>query len=244
MNDETHRTDCKSLRLLTGGDAGWRDLAADCVCFANAAGGLLLIGIEDGERLPPPAQRVAPEMLDRLRRRIGELTVNVEAAPQRVTASNGGEYIELTVARSTGVASTQDGRYFVRVGDSCQPVVGDDVLRLLTDRPGSPWESLVGLQIAAAAADVRRCCATCCAGCASPTRVKPSVKEKSDAELLLHYGPPTARCSPTSACCCSAPRPSARGRAVRRWCRRSSTTSAVRRSTSGRGTTTRCRRWN
>jgi type I restriction enzyme, R subunit len=44
------------------------------------------------------------------------------------------------IDRSPSVASTRDGRYFLRVGDSCQPVLGDDVLRLANERPGRPWE--------------------------------------------------------------------------------------------------------
>ncbi len=38
----------------------WPELAKDCVAFANALGGQLLIGIEDGEELPPQAQRWPP----------------------------------------------------------------------------------------------------------------------------------------------------------------------------------------
>ena len=32
---------------MTGKSANWQELASDCVCFANSAGGKLLIGIED-----------------------------------------------------------------------------------------------------------------------------------------------------------------------------------------------------
>ncbi|OYV73115.1 MAG: hypothetical protein B7Z70_13785, partial [Acidithiobacillus ferrivorans] len=54
---------------------------------------------------------------------------------------DGGEFIALTVDRSPSVASTRDGRYFLRVGDTCQPILGDDVLRLANERTGRPWES-------------------------------------------------------------------------------------------------------
>ena len=82
------------------------------------------------------------EWLDRVRKRIGELTVNVQVAPALGGAENGGEYIDLVVARAVGVASTADGRYFLRVGDACRPVLGDDVLTLLNDRPQLPWETM------------------------------------------------------------------------------------------------------
>lgn len=142
MSLEDQHTDRKSLRTVSGKSADWAAMAQDAVCFANGTGGRLLIGIEDGQALPPPDQRVEPELLDRLRKRIGELTVNVQALPRLQRAANGGEFIELLIDRSPSVASTRDGRYFLRVGDCCQPVLGDDVLRLANERPGRPWEAM------------------------------------------------------------------------------------------------------
>nr|WP_145552389.1 ATP-binding protein [Variovorax boronicumulans] len=187
MSLEHQHADQKSLRKITGSTADWAALAADCVCFANASGGCLRIGIEDGESLPPPGQQIAPELLDQLRRRIAERTVNVQVAPEVVTAANGGSYIALMVARSAGVASTSDGRYFLRVGDSCRPVVGDDVLHLLNDRASLPWEALTSQRRPVSAADAAKV-ADVLAQLRASDRVKPGVKEKSDAELMAHYG--------------------------------------------------------
>ena len=39
MSEENQLYDKKSLRVLKGGDQGLRDLASDCVAFANASGG-------------------------------------------------------------------------------------------------------------------------------------------------------------------------------------------------------------
>lgn len=183
---EGQNCDLKSLRTITGKTADWEALAKDCVCFANGAGGRLLIGIEDGEALPPAGQMVRPEMLDRLRKRIGELTVNVQALPSLQRAANGGEFIELVIDRSPSVASTRDGRYFLRVGDSCQPVLGDDVLRLANERPGRPWEAMDS-GVPRNAADVDKL-ARFVQGIRSSDRVKDSVKEKGADELLTHYG--------------------------------------------------------
>lgn len=186
MSLEDQHTDRKSLRIVSGKTADWNAVAQDAVCFANGAGGRLLIGIEDGQALPPPEQTIEPELLDRLRKRIGELTVNVQALPQLQRAANGGEFIELLIDRSPAVASTRDGRYFMRVGDSCQPVLGDDVLRLANERPGRPWEAMDGgVPRTAAAADKL---ARFVAGIRASDRVKDSVKEKSADELLGHYG--------------------------------------------------------
>lgn len=186
MNIEDQHTDLKSLRTVVGKTADWESLAKDCVCFANGAGGRLLIGIEDGESLPPVGQLVPVGVLDRLRKRIGELAVNVQALPSLQRAANGGEFIALVIERSPGVASTRDGRYFLRVGDTCQPVLGDDVLRLANERPGRPWE-IMDSGVMRAAADIDKL-TRFVQGIRASNRVKASVKEKSADELLIHYG--------------------------------------------------------
>jgi len=186
MTLEDQHADRKSLRAITGKAADMAELAKDCVCFANGAGGRLLIGFEDGEALPPDRQTVSPELLDRLRKRIGELTVNVQALPSLRRAANGSEFIELMIDRSPGVASTSDGRFFLRVGDTCQPVLGDDVLRLANERPGRPWEALES-RVRRDAGDAGKVAAFV-QGIRDSDRVKDSVKEKSADELLAHYG--------------------------------------------------------
>ena len=184
---ESHHHDRKSLRKVTGPTADFAELAQDCVCFANSAGGTLLVGIEDDSEAPPASQRVDPSLLDRIRKRVGELTVNVTVLPELKLHENGGEYVVLIVPRSVGVASTSDGRYFLRVGDTCRPVVGDDVLRLATERSSSPWESMTSLGVARASVDVGKR-VEWNVGIRASDRVKASVKEKSDDELLEHYG--------------------------------------------------------
>lgn len=142
MSLEGHVRDQMSLGTVTGGDAAFRELAKDCVCFANAQGGQIAIGIQDSEAEPPAGLTVSTELLDRVRKRIGELTVNVSAAVERMEPSNGGQFILVTISRSLQPASTTDGRYFLRVSDDCKPLVGADIQRLLDERNAQPWESL------------------------------------------------------------------------------------------------------
>ena len=111
----------------------------------------------------------------------------MQVLPELRQDDNGGQYILLAVPRSVGVASTSDGRYFLRVGDTCKPVVGDDVLRLANERPAMPWETMTTLGVPRAAADPAKR-ATWLAAIRASDRVKASVKEKSDDELLDHYG--------------------------------------------------------
>lgn len=186
MSLEDERVDRKSLRSILGKTAKWDELAKDCVGFANGSGGRLLIGIEDAQAFPPPGQTVPAELLDRLRKRIFELTVNVQALPGVQRASNGGEFIELVVDRSSNVASTSDGRYFLRIVDECKPVVGDDVLRLANERSGHSWEGM-GTLVPQSDVDSGKL-ARFVDGIRTSDRVKQSVKEKHVDELLIHYG--------------------------------------------------------
>lgn len=186
MTPENQHFDRKSLRKVTGKTGDWPGLALDCVAFANAQGGSLLIGIEDEQAAPPPDQTVPPGLTETVVKRMRELTVNVELAATVTTAANGGEFIVLRVARAHGVASTADGRYALRIGDESKPVVGDDVARLLNDRPARPWESLPVAGLARSELDADKCAAFIAAVHAS-ARVKDSVKEKSVDELLDHY---------------------------------------------------------
>jgi ATP-dependent DNA helicase RecG len=186
MSLEGQQVERKSLRALLGRSPDWDGVARSCVGFANGEGGRLLLGIEDGDNLPPADQRVPEGLADQVRRRVGELTVNVHIVPTIETAENGGEFVAVAVSRSAGVASTSDGRYFIRVADTCVPVVGDEVLRLMNERPGLPWEARASGD-ARISADPDKS-ARFVAGIRASERVKASVKEKNPEELLSHYG--------------------------------------------------------
>jgi ATP-dependent DNA helicase RecG len=178
--------DQKSLRAITGKTADWNEIAKDCIAFANATGGRLLLGIEDGQNAPPPDQHISSDLPDTLRRKLTERTVNVAVLPDVVTAPNGGQYIELRIPRAMAVASTTDGRYYLRVADQSKPVTGDDVMRLASERAALPWETQTTLHIPRAEVDTAKRDKLLAALRASD-RVKSSVKEKSDDELLDHY---------------------------------------------------------
>ena len=186
MSLEGQLLDQKSLRIITGKTADWDELAKDCVAFANATGGHFLLGIEDGQDEPPPEQRIPVQLPDTIRRRMGELTVNLSVLPDVVTACNGGQYIDLGIPRSLAVASTTDGRFYLRLADQSKPVTGDDVLRLVADRAALPWETQTTLAVPRVEVEPTKRDNLAQALRASD-RVKPSVKEKTDDELLDHY---------------------------------------------------------
>lgn len=186
MSLEGQFVDQKSLRAVLGKTADWNEVAKDCIALANASGGRLLLGIEDGQDGPPSGQRIPADLPDTLRRKLAERTVNVTLLVAVVTGTNGAEYLELRVPRSMAVASTTDGRYFLRVADQSKPVTGDDVMRLASERASIPWETLTSMQVPRGDADARQQRNLLQALRASD-RVKASVKEKSDDELLDHY---------------------------------------------------------
>ena len=61
--EENKNTDKKSLKFLKGRNTDWDELAKDCVSFANAQGGSVLIGIEDKDSLPPANQKISDRNL-------------------------------------------------------------------------------------------------------------------------------------------------------------------------------------
>jgi len=136
--------DKKSLKIIKGKTADWDELAKDCVCFANAEGGEIHIGIEDKNELPPNDQKVSNTLLESIRKRIPALTVNVGIDVRKETAENGGEYIVLTVFRSSqSIASTSNGKYYKRVSDDCKPLMPEDILRLAADKNAFIWEEKI-----------------------------------------------------------------------------------------------------
>jgi predicted HTH transcriptional regulator len=49
---------------VTGKTADWNEIAKDCIAFANAMGGRLLVGIEDDQNAPPADQHISCELPD------------------------------------------------------------------------------------------------------------------------------------------------------------------------------------
>ena len=80
MTGEGQNIERKSLKIVSGKNPQWSELAKDCVCFANARGGTILIGIEDRATEPPEGQIIPRNLPEKIRKRIKELTVNVTVA--------------------------------------------------------------------------------------------------------------------------------------------------------------------
>lgn len=79
---ENEHLDIKSLRVLTRKNPDWQELAKDCVAFANARGGRLRIGIEEGQDSPPRDQCIPTPMLEKARRRINAILCGAKGSEE------------------------------------------------------------------------------------------------------------------------------------------------------------------
>ncbi len=186
---EGSQLDAKSLRFFATDPKkwAWRDIAADCAGFANARGGFIFFGIEDDAVAPPPDQRIPPELPDRLTIGIGQHTTNVHVRPEIRTHANGGEFLALEIVASTkSVASTSDARYYLRVADETRKLQPDELVRLVAEKDSYQWETQTTRRIPAERADPGKVLRFLRDVRASD-RVKDSVRQRSDAELLEHY---------------------------------------------------------
>jgi ATP-dependent DNA helicase RecG len=187
MSGEGQSSDKKSLRVISGDTPDFHELARDCVAFANARGGSLLIGIEDDDDSPPAGQKVNNSLVDALNKRIPQLTHNVNIAPRKAAAENGGEYIELQVFHNTqGIAATSDGRYYIRVADETRKLLPDELSRLMNDKNAFVWEAQTSQQVPRVRFDEDKLRQFLSMIRASD-RVSSFIKEKSDDEVLAHY---------------------------------------------------------
>ncbi len=184
---ETQSIEKKSIRTVIGETTDWKELAKDCVCFANTRGGIIFIGIENNDSLPPEKQKIDPELPEKVRKRISELTINVGTHTALTTAENGGEYIELKVFPSVStIASTTDGRYYMRISDTCTPLPPEELLRLMNDKPAFTWETKVARCVNKADADPQKL-QQFIQDIRASNRVTDFVKQKSPNEILEYY---------------------------------------------------------
>lgn len=186
--EENKNIDKKSLKFLNGKNTDWSELAKDCVCFANAQGGFIYIGIEDKATLPPEKQKITDRNFpDIIQKSIAHRTVNVGIAVTIETAENKAEYIKIQVFRNAQtIASTTDGKYYVRVHDECKPVPPDEMARLAADKNAFVWEEQITKRVPASQFDeVKK--RTFLNDIRNSQRVSRFIKEMGDEELLDFY---------------------------------------------------------
>lgn len=186
--EENKSLDRKSLSFLKGKQTDWSELAKDCVAFANAQGGDVLIGIEDSSTEPPKEQKIKDKTLPEIiQKNIVQRTVNVAVAITIVNANNGGEYIRVQVFRNAQtIASTTDGRYYIRISDECKPIPPDEMARLAADKNAFVWEEQTTKKVDYNSADINKKTAFL-KDIRTSGRVSAFIKEMSDEEIIDYY---------------------------------------------------------
>lgn len=186
--EENKNTDKKSLKFLKAKQTNWDELAKDCVGFANAQGGFIYIGIEDKENQPPENQKIANQNLpDIIQKNIAQRVINVGIAVTISTAENSSEFIVIQIFRNNQtIASTTDGRYYVRVHDECKPVPPDEMARLAADKNAFIWEEQTSKRVLAHQFDEHKR-TQFLREIRNTDRVSRFIKEMSDDEILDHY---------------------------------------------------------
>lgn len=187
MDIENQKIDYKSIRKIRSGDKGFKELAVSCVAFANAQGGTLYIGIEDKSLVPLAEQTVTENEINDTVSRLHSLCFNVSLTSSGlIKHQNGGEYFKIIVAPSIkSIATTSDGKIYLRIADKCEPVRNEDIQRLSIEKGAYQWELLATRfslsdipveNVKRFANDIRE-----------SDRVKDHVKQMSDLEIMEHY---------------------------------------------------------
>lgn len=184
---ETQVIEYKSLQKIKTGDKGFKELAKTCVCLANAQGGKIIIGFEDKTKSPPVNQKIEQKDINDTLEKLRGLTFSVGLSPSSILKhNNGSEYFEILVYPSQKiVATTSEGKIYHRIADKCQPVGGEDLQRMVSEKDAYQWE-LVQKSITINDIPYNNI-SKLISILKNSDRVKESIKEKDDKEILEHY---------------------------------------------------------
>ncbi len=157
------------------------------MCLANAQGGKIYIGYDDKTQKPPAKQNVTQKDINDTLERLRGLTFSVGLSTSSIlTHDNGGKYFEISVYPSQKVvATTSEGKIYIRIADKCEPVRGEDLQRIVAEKDAFQWE-LVQKSISLEQVPVNNI-ANFTQAIKSSDRIKESIREKSDFEILEHY---------------------------------------------------------
>lgn len=189
---ENQKIEYKSLKKIIDSAGkikteGIKELAIACVAFANQSNGKLYIGVEDENFLPPANQKIPKNLPNDVITRLRSQCFNVGLHLHPIeNHDNGGEFfiIEVLYSAST-IATTSNGKIYIRLGDKNEPIRSEDIVRLTAEKNGFQWElqpknitveQISPEKIHAFAQDIRQ-----------SDRVKESVKNKTDIEIIEHY---------------------------------------------------------
>ncbi len=177
--------DKKSLLTITCKKIDWKEIVKDVVGFSNAEGGIIEFGVEDYAEMPVSHQKIPESLCTMLVNNINGKTNGIQISSEKKIYDNGGESILLHVRRSTVMATTSDGKVFMRNGDNSEPITGEDLHKLAEDKGCYNWELQVS-NYNISDCDLMRL-EYILTTLRSSDRVSDFVKEKTDKELLRYF---------------------------------------------------------
>ncbi len=166
---------------------GFRDLAITCVAFANVQGGTIIIGIENEETEPPIDQKIPANLPNETITRLRALCFNVGIILNEVVDyNNSGQSFSITIQPTLkSVATTADGKIYIRIGDQSQPARSEDIVSLANQKDAFQWE----LQVRTVSlSDIPKTNIQWFINeIRNSDRVKNVIKEKHDVEIIEYY---------------------------------------------------------
>lgn len=188
MQHEDVNIEYKSLKKVIGKSADLKSLAETCVCFANAQGGRIFIGIEDKTAKPAPNQKIKIDEMNKVLKRLRDLTDGVGIVNQEtVVSENGGEYLILKILPTLKtIATTSSGKVLIRISDNCFPVSSDELTHLASEKNAFQWELVTAQRLALKDADSEEI-ESLLRDIKKSEKVSDFIKNKEDFEVLEHY---------------------------------------------------------
>lgn len=185
---EDSNLDFKSLKKAIGNKSDVESLAETCVCFANAQGGKLIIGIENKESEPPTNQKIVIDEMNKVVSRLRSLTDGVGLVnPEVIKHKNGGEYFIVNILPSSRtIATTTSGKVFVRITDNCYAVKSEELTDLASEKNAFQWELVVAQKLSIEQADTEQI-KFFISHIRKSEKVSDFIKDKSDVEIFEHY---------------------------------------------------------
>lgn len=188
MQHEDINIEYKSLRKVIGKSADLKSLAETCVCFANAQGGQIFIGIEDKTTEPEPNQKIKKDEMNKVLKRLRDLTDGVGIVNQEtVVSKNGGEYLILKILPTLKtIATTSSGKVLIRISDNCFPVSSDELTQLASEKNAFQWELVVAQKIKIKDANQDKI-KNFLDDIKSSDKISDFIRNKDNNEILVHY---------------------------------------------------------
>ena len=142
FSTENQNIEYKSILKIRTGDKGFRDLSVTCVSFANAHGGMIYIGVENKTLMVGEKQIISQEELNDAISKLRSLSFGVAISSSEILSDEkGSNYFVLTVHPSLKtIATTSDGKIYIRIADKCEPVRNEDIQRLAEEKGAFQWE--------------------------------------------------------------------------------------------------------